>query len=89
MINLLVWIVVGGLAGWIASMIMGDRLGLVTSIIVGMIGSLIGGAIVVLLQTGTLDFTTAFNDFNLPSILVSTLGAVVLLWLLKVLRKTS
>lgn len=83
--SLIAWIIVGGLAGWLASMIMktNDQMGCVTNIVVGMIGSVIGGAIVVFLNTGTLDFTTAFNNLNVTSILVSTLGAIVLLALVR------
>lgn len=79
--SLIAWIIVGGIAGWLASLIMktDDQMGCVTNIIVGMVGSIIGGAIVVFLNTGSLDFTTAFNNLNVTSILVSTLGAIVLL----------
>lgn len=79
--SLIAWIIVGGIAGWLASMIMktDDQMGCVTNVIVGMVGSIVGGAIVVFLNTGGLDFTTAFNNLNVTSILVSTLGAVVLL----------
>jgi uncharacterized membrane protein YeaQ/YmgE (transglycosylase-associated protein family) len=87
--SLIAWIIVGGIAGWLASMLMKTdaQMGLGANIIVGMIGSVVGGAIVVLLQGGGLDFTTAFNNLNLASLLVSTLGAVVFLGILKALRK--
>lgn len=86
--SLIIWIIVGGLAGWLASIVMGvnARMGCITNIIVGMIGSIIGGAIVVLLQGGGLDFTTGFTNLNLVSILVSTLGAIVLLGVVKALK---
>lgn len=90
MFSLLGWIIVGGLAGWIASKFMStDReMGLVSNIVVGMIGSLVGGALVVLLQSGTFDLlNTSFNDLNVVSLLVSVLGAVVFLGILKVLRR--
>lgn len=90
MLSLIVWIVVGGIAGWIASKIVNTdaEMGLTSNIIVGMIGSLVGGTLVVLLTTGTLDlFNTSFNNFNLGSIVVSVIGAVVFLAILKMLRK--
>lgn len=90
MFSLLAWIIVGGLSGWIASMIMKTdaQQGCVSNIIVGMIGSLVGGTLVVLLTTGTLDlFNTSFNNLNLTSIVVSVIGAVVFLGILKALRK--
>lgn len=87
--ELIAWILVGGLAGWIASMLMKTdaQMGCLTNVIVGMIGSVVGGAIVVFLNTGTLTLSTAFNNFNLGSLLVSILGAVVFLWIIKLLRK--
>jgi uncharacterized membrane protein YeaQ/YmgE (transglycosylase-associated protein family) len=90
MISLLAWIIVGGIAGWIASILVktDSQMGLLSNIVVGMIGSLVGGAIVVLANTGTLDlFNTAYNDLNLVSLVVSVLGAVVFLAVLKVLRR--
>jgi uncharacterized membrane protein YeaQ/YmgE (transglycosylase-associated protein family) len=90
MISLLAWIIVGGLAGWIASIIVktDSQMGLFSNIVVGMVGSLVGGAIVVLANTGSLDlFNTAYNDLNLASLAVSVLGAIVFLAILKVLRR--
>lgn len=90
MLSLLAWIIIGGLAGWIASIIIksDSQMGLLSNIIFGMIGSLVGGAIVVLANTGSLDlFNTAYNDLNLVSLVVSVLGAVVFLAILKVVRK--
>jgi len=88
--SLIAWVIVGGIAGWIASIIMktDEQMGCITNIIVGMIGSLVGGAIVVLLTTGRIDLlNTSFNDLNLASILISILGAVVFLWVVKLLRR--
>ena len=69
------WIVLGALAGWIASIIMGrnDRQGCITNIVVGVIGSGIGGWIVGFFGG------TGVTGFNLYSIFVAILGAVVLL----------
>jgi len=89
--ELIVWIIVGGIAGWLASIIMGTnaQMGLVANIVVGMIGSIIGGALVILLQGGGFQLSTAYNNFNLTSILVSVLGAVVLLAIVKAFNRTS
>ncbi len=75
------WIILGGLAGWVASMIAGNnsRQGLIGNIIVGIVGSFIGGAV--------------FNHFggvgvtglNLYSFGVATVGAVILLFIKKLL----
>jgi len=69
------WIILGGLAGWIASMITGrnDQQGCLMNIIVGIVGAAIGGAIVGILGGG------GVTGFNLGSLLVAVLGAVVLL----------
>ena len=86
--SILVWIIVGAIAGWIASLIAGRNRsqGLLGDIVVGMIGSIVGGALYTLVQTGTLDFTLAFTSFNWISIIVSTVGAIVLLFLLRLLK---
>ncbi len=89
--ELIAWIIVGGIAGWIASIIMKTdaQMGCITNVIVGMIGSILGGAIIIFLNTGTLQLSTAFNNFNLSSLLISILGAIVLLWIVKLLRKQT
>lgn len=71
------WIVLGGLAGWVASMIMGNnaRQGLLGNIIVGIVGGLLGGFIFGLFGGA------GVTGFNLWSFLVALVGAVVLLFL--------
>jgi len=65
------WIVVGAIAGWLASKIVGSREGLVMMIVLGIVGGLVGGFVATnLLHIGTV------NGFNLESILIATLGAV-------------
>ncbi len=81
--GLLGWIVVGALAGWIASMIVGKnhKMGLLANIVVGVIGAFIGVFIVNLIGGD------GITGFNLWSILVATGGAVVLLTLINMVRK--
>jgi uncharacterized membrane protein YeaQ/YmgE (transglycosylase-associated protein family) len=69
------WIILGGLAGWIASILTGrnDRQGCLMNIIVGVIGAAIGGAIVGFFGS------EGVTGLNLGSLLVAILGAVVLL----------
>ena len=75
----LAWIIVGGIAGWLASTVMHSRLGLVMDIIVGIVGAFIGGYLLSLVgQPGATGFT-------LWSIVVSFIGAVVLLGLVRML----
>jgi len=74
--NILVWIIFGALAGWIASMIMNKnkQMGAIANIVVGVIGAFIGGYI--------MDFFGAdgITGFNLQSLIVAVAGAVVLLY---------
>src|SRR5438105_2206099 len=75
----LAWIIVGGVAGWLASMAMHSRLGLLGDIVVGIVGAFIGGflfnAIGVAGTTG----------FNIWSVFVAFIGAVVLLALIRLI----
>jgi uncharacterized membrane protein YeaQ/YmgE (transglycosylase-associated protein family) len=72
--SILAWIVVGLLAGWLAERITGRNHGLLTNLIVGIIGAFVGG----FLFTSLLGFRYE-EGLNLPSIVVATVGAVVLL----------
>lgn len=80
--NLIAWIVLGGVAGWIGSNIMGtdDSQGIILNIIVGIIGAGIGGYLF-----NFMGFA-AVTGFNFYSLGVSIVGAVVLLWLVKMVR---
>ncbi len=58
MVNLLAWIIVGGIAGWLASLIVqGGSFGIVGNILIGIVGALIGGFVLSLLLPGTFGFT--------------------------------
>ncbi len=83
--GLLGWIVVGALAGWIASMIVGKNkeMGLLANIVVGVIGAFIGGFIVNLIGG------EGITGFNLWSILVAIGGSVILLTLINLIRRSS
>lgn len=76
------WIILGGLAGWVASMIMGNNAqqGLLGNIVVGVIGALIGGFVVGLLGG------EGITGFNVWSFIVAVLGAVIALWVMRALR---
>lgn len=75
------WIVLGGLAGWVASMIAktDGSMGIVANIIVGIIGAGIGGFLFNMFGG------SGVTGFNLYSFLVALLGAVVLLFIVRAL----
>ncbi len=81
----LIWLLVGALSGWIASMIMQNdpSMGALGNIIIGMIGSLIGGTLFTIFTTGDFNFANGFTGLNLSSIFLSILGAIVLLGLVR------
>jgi len=83
--GIIVWIIIGLLAGWLASMVMGrGGYGVVGDIIVGLIGALIGGFIVGFFTGNNYDFSAA--GF-IPSVIVAFIGAVVLIFLARTLTR--
>lgn len=81
--GIIAWIVLGGIAGWIGSMIMktNGQQGIVLNIVVGIIGAMIGGYVMEFLgQSGV-------TGFNLYSTIVAVIGAVILLAIVKAVRK--
>jgi uncharacterized membrane protein YeaQ/YmgE (transglycosylase-associated protein family) len=87
--SLIIFLITGAVVGWIASMITKTdaQMGWISNIIVGIVGSALGGAIYTLLFKGSLDFTTAFLNFSLGGLIVSILGAVALIYILKAIKK--
>ena len=84
--NFIIWLVVGGLIGWVASMIMRTdaQQGVFLNIVVGIIGALLGGWFLApLFGTGTINS----NDFSVAGLLVSLLGAVILLAIVNMFRR--
>ena len=81
--NIIVWIIVGAFAGWVASMIMKTdaSMGALANIIVGIIGAFVGGWLVGLFG---IDVTTA--ELSIESILTAILGAVVVLAIVNAVR---
>ncbi len=77
--NIITWIVVGGLAGWVASMITKTDAsqGIIGNIVAGVIGAFVGGFLVGLIGG------EGFTGFNLWSFLVALVGAVVVLFIWK------
>jgi len=83
LLNLIGWIIVGLIAGWLASMIMGrGGYGVVGDIVVGLIGALVGGFLAGLLGLGGLD---ANAPFSIGTLIVAILGAIVLIAIVRAL----
>lgn len=80
--SIVAWIILGGLAGWIGSMFMGTDAsqGVFLNIIVGIIGSLVGGVVFHFFGS------SGVTGVNFYSLLVAIVGSVVFLWLLKLVR---
>ena len=86
MINFIIWIILGAVIGWIASMIMrtNAQQGVFLDIIVGIIGAFLGGLLLApLFGTATINQT----DFSLSGLLVSLLGAIILLAIVNLFRR--
>ena len=80
--SFLAWIVIGGLAGWMASKFMGtdkDQ-GILANIIVGVIGGFVGGFVMNFLGGQGL------TGFSVWSFVVALVGSIIFLWLLKIVR---
>ena len=73
--NIISWIILGAIAGWLASMVTkrNDRMGCITNIIAGIVGAAVGGWIFSLFGG------QGVTGFNLPSLLVAFIGAVIVL----------
>ena len=83
LVNIIVWVILGALAGWIASMITGrdSQMGAGANIVVGILGAVIGGLIMNSLGG------PGVTGFNLYSILVAIGGAIVLLFIVGLFRR--
>ena len=76
MVNFIVWLIVGAVIGYVATSLMGRRDGLLLNIIVGIVGAFIAGIVL----TPYFGISTINqNNFSFPALMVSLLGAVILL----------
>jgi uncharacterized membrane protein YeaQ/YmgE (transglycosylase-associated protein family) len=75
--SIIVWVVLGLVAGWLAGLIMGGGRGFLGNMLLGILGALIGGFV------GSALFGWDITGFNIGSILLATLGAIVLIAILR------
>jgi uncharacterized membrane protein YeaQ/YmgE (transglycosylase-associated protein family) len=80
MINLIVWLIVGAVIGWAAGLVLGERNSVLVNIIVGVVGAMIGGF---LLGGPTINQ----NVFSLNAMLISLVGAIILLGVVHLVRR--
>ena len=84
MVNFIVWLIVGAVIGYVATSLMGRREGLLLNIIVGIVGAFVAG----LVLTPYFGIATINqNDFSLPALLVSLMGAIILLAVVNLLTR--
>ena len=84
--NLLVWLALGGIVGWLASLIMrtDGQQGIVLNVVVGIVGAFLAGWFIApMVGVGTINQ----NNFSVASVLVSLVGAVILLAIVNLLRR--
>ena len=81
--GILSWLVFGGLAGWVASMIMkkNKSMGILANIVVGIVGAFVGGFVMDLIGQESL------MTFNLKSFLVAVVGSVILLAIINFIKR--
>ena len=86
MINLIVWLIVGGIIGWVASMIMrtNAQQGILMNVVVGIVGAFLAGFLLSpFLGIGTIND----SNFSIAAMLVSLGGAVILLGIVNLFRR--
>jgi uncharacterized membrane protein YeaQ/YmgE (transglycosylase-associated protein family) len=87
MMGILIWLIVGGVIGWLASLIMKTdaQQGIFLNIIVGIVGAFLGGWLGGLLGIGGGDINS--GNFSLSGLLLSLIGAIVLLAIVNLFRR--
>jgi uncharacterized membrane protein YeaQ/YmgE (transglycosylase-associated protein family) len=87
MINFIVWLVLGGVIGWLASMVMRTdaQQGALMNIVVGIVGAFLGGLLFSALGIGGASIND--NNFSLNGLVVSFIGAVILLGIVNTVRR--
>ena len=86
--NFVIWLVVGGIVGWLASIVMrtNRQQGMILNIVVGIVGAFLAGLVLTpLLGIATINQ----NNFSVPGLLVSLVGAIILLAVVSLFRRTS
>ena len=83
MFTILLWILFGALVGWLAGKIMKSRNSFWINVLLGIVGSIVGGFVASLLGFGALG---AGLNFNIPNIIISVAGACIVIFLARALK---
>ena len=86
--NFIIWLVVGGLIGWLASIVMktNGQQGMFLNVVVGIVGAMLGGWVISpLVGVGTINQ----DNFSMAALLVSFVGAVILLAIVNFISRPS
>lgn len=85
LVNIILWIILGAAAGWIASIVMkrDGQMGAMANIVVGIVGAVLGGFLFNAVGL------TGDTGFNLWTLFVATIGAIVLLFLISVVKRAA
>lgn len=86
--NFIIWLIVGGVIGWLASIVMktDGQQGIVLNVVVGIVGAMLGGWLISpLIGVGTINQ----DNFSMPALLVSFVGAAILLAIVNLVRRGS
>ncbi len=84
--NFILWLILGGVIGWLASIVMkaNDQQGVFLNVVVGLIGAVLGGWLISpMVGVGTINQ----NDFSLAAMFVSFVGAAILLAIVNLVRR--
>jgi uncharacterized membrane protein YeaQ/YmgE (transglycosylase-associated protein family) len=80
--GIIAWIILGAIAGFLANMLMGNREGVIMTVVLGIIGALVGGYL-----AGTVLGVADVTGINIESIVVSVIGAVIVVAVFQALRR--
>ena len=86
--NFIIWLIVGGVLGWLASIMMKTdaQQGIILNVVVGIVGAFLGGWLISpMLGVGTINQ----DNFSLPALAVSLVGALILLAIVNLVRRGS
>jgi uncharacterized membrane protein YeaQ/YmgE (transglycosylase-associated protein family) len=71
-VGIIAWIILGAIAGWITNLVMGGKEGVIATIVLGIVGAVVGGYL-----AGTVLKVADVTGINIESIVVSVIGAVI------------